>query len=743
MGIFCKRPLCLFCFCFIAASLLATVLGIWLKLGTILLFALLTALLLILSRKIKKRKYGLIEAAICTFFVLLAVTSSLLAVDLPIKRLEGYVSEGTPVAFVVSNKEYSSKYSTKYEGILLYTDKGAPKAKAYLTLDHEADYKAGDKLLLVGDISLCEYEESTLSLPRDVNLEITSTLDKDLIVDSRYEGFSLSITAARIREHIRDVFFGRLNAQSAALSIGVLTSDTSALSGEVIRDFRRSGVSHLLAVSGLHLAVIIGACEFLLMKLRVSKMLRCIILTVLSFFVICLSGFSLSALRSVLMLLVTYLCYALSREPDTLTSLSVAGALILLVSPVSVGSISFWLSFLATLGIILYSELISSIHFRRRNRKSRLMQILASLSRKLVGALTVTLSANVFICILLWAFFKETSVISPISNLSITPLGEAYLVLTLLVLVFGKIPFVGAFLCKITEALASVMLALSSRLSSLDFSVVSLSYAFAGIIITASSIALLTLFIIKLRDKRILFAVPTVAVAIFCCCLLVHNSINSHVKLAYSGEAGHDSVVISDGRTLSIIDVSDGSYSPFYSSYAWAKKNAYVEVESVVLTHYHEKHISSLDKFFRSVIANKVYLPAPENEGELLICKDIVALAKENGVLAEIYEKENLIAINDTSFIYLLDQSNDENSSKTNIRFLAGTNEGLLCYLSSPLTPEDENSPASAILGSADALIIGTHSKKEAEETISPKDYSGKVIRSTEEEILVEFSFDK
>ena len=143
MGIFIKRPLCLFCFCFIGASLLACALS--------------------LPLKITKRKYGLIEAAIATIFMGVAIISSLLAIDLPLKRLERFAAESAPVEFVVCNKEYSSRYSTKYEGILLSTDKGKPNAKAYLVLDHEADFEAGDRLLLIGDIKVAEKENKIFS----------------------------------------------------------------------------------------------------------------------------------------------------------------------------------------------------------------------------------------------------------------------------------------------------------------------------------------------------------------------------------------------------------------------------------------------------------------------------------------------------------------------------------------------------------------------------------------------------
>ena len=201
MGIFIKRPLCLFCFCFIGASLLACALSIPLKITVFACLLLATALLFVLSSKITKRKYGLIEAAIATIFMGVAIISSLLAIDLPLKRLERFAAESAPVEFVVCNKEYSSRYSTKYEGVLLSTDKGKPNAKAYLVLDHEADFEAGDRLLLIGDIKVAEKEKENkiFSLPSDINVEITSTLDKDLIVKSNYDGKSPLVLAAKLR----------------------------------------------------------------------------------------------------------------------------------------------------------------------------------------------------------------------------------------------------------------------------------------------------------------------------------------------------------------------------------------------------------------------------------------------------------------------------------------------------------------------------------------------------------------
>lgn len=740
MGIFYKRPLCLFCFCFIGTSLVATALGTMDKLVLLCIGVVATAILFFLALKIRKRKYGLIEGAICTFFVAIALLLSLIAIDLPTKRLEEYTAKNAAIEYVVTEATYSSKYSTRYEGILLSTDKGKIGEKAYLEFSHEADYKAGDKLLLVGNISIYKDDTKYSFLPSEINLEISSTIDKDLVILKEFDGFSFSVTSAKLREYVRKIFCERLESDAAALSLGILTSNTSMISGEATRDFRRSGVSHLLAVSGLHLSLIVGVFNFLLMKLKLKKALRCIVTTVAALMLLTVASFSLSACRSVLMLLVAYLCYALSREPDTLTSLSVAGAVILFVSPVSVGSLSFWLSFLATLGIILYAELISTIRQRRYESKRTVINFILRIARNILSALTVTLSANVFICIIFWLFFGETSVISPIANLTVTVLGEVYLVLTILTLFFGNLYFLGDILCRLTSALASLMTSLAAYFSSLDFSVVSLRYAFAGIIIVTMTVILFILFTVKLKDKRWLFAPPTLALVSFCICILIYNAANTHVKAVYTSDSGRDSVAVADGDELLIIDVSDGSYSSLYNAYEWAKENAFAEVDTLLLTHYHAKHIPTLDKFFSRVIVNKVYIPEPKTSDEILILKDIARAAEEHGISLVVYEKQKLLEIDSYALFVPLEESVKDSSRKI-ISFALQTKEGLLYYRDSLGVLSDSLQPSEAFIKSADTLILGSHSPLSQEDGLNFTASSDKVIIADKEMYIRAFSF--
>jgi ComEC/Rec2-related protein len=127
----------------------------------------------------------------------------------------------------------------------------------------------------------------------------------------------------------------------------------------------------------------------------------------------------------------------------------VAGALILLISPVSVSSVGFWLSFLATFGLVTYLRVFNLRYERlisRGSERNAFVKCIVSFGVKIAGVISVSLCANVFICVVFWIIFGEMSVIFPVANLFIAPLAQAYLLLSLAVFAFGWIPYFGTFL---------------------------------------------------------------------------------------------------------------------------------------------------------------------------------------------------------------------------------------------------------------------------------------------------------
>ncbi len=715
MGIFIKRPLCLFCFCFIFASLLAcsfsgryALVGFFFCLGaSVLLFA--------FSFIFKNRKYGLIEAFIALLFAAVAFLVFHLSINMPILAAENYCGEDKTVHFLVLDEDYSSRYSSRYTGKIIMVNGEETNITASFICEYEGDYTAGDYVLGFGKIIQPQREEGFVSLPEEILLNFQPTVENEQMPVYKYDGFRLDILCARMRNYISGIFFKRLDFESASLSIGLLTGNKSFVATETVRDFRRAGLSHVLAVSGLHLSIIIGFADFALKKLRVNRSLRCILMTALSLILLALAGFSASACRSVLMLLCAYLCFMLSRDSDALTSLGIAGFVLLLLSPYSVGDIGFWLSFLATLGLVSWLSLLTDLIARLKSKKSLLSRLLLSAFGKLCVALSTTFCASATILFVSWLVFGEVSVIGLLSNIVVTPLCSLYLIVTLSVLALGAIPYLSLGLAALIKALCNIITELTSFFSSFSFAVVSLRYLFAGIIICVMTVMLAVLLVVKLKHKRIILAVPFGAIAAFCICLCVHNTVNTGYAGGYISASNRDSLVLTNGNSAVIVDASDGTYDPFYNARILAEASYATEIDAIVLTHYHARHISSLDRLCRQELVRTIYLPIPSTEDDMILASNIARSAKENGVSIITYQYGDSFEAGSLSF------SVDEPlkcpySTRKILFFSVKGDEETLVYADSSWEHTKECLKIASQIAQSDVTILGVHGPERAEE---------------------------
>lgn len=190
---------------------------------------------------------------------------------------------------------------------------------------------------------------------------------------------------------------------------------------ETREKFSAVGISHLLAVSGLHIGIISAVLIWLLRKLGLSSRWRfilvCCVLAFFSFMV----GLTPSVVRAVIMMGVVMLAAAVDRKPDMLTSLLVAAFLITVFKPYMIYSVSFQMSFMACLGIVLYYPVFE--------------RIFAFMGRYLSVAVSVTLSSQILILPLLIHYFGSFAPVSVIANILAVPLAGVVLWLTVAFLI--------------------------------------------------------------------------------------------------------------------------------------------------------------------------------------------------------------------------------------------------------------------------------------------------------------------
>ncbi len=147
-----------------------------------------------------------------------------------------------------------------------------------------------------------------------------------------------------------------LDTVSLSLARGILFGDRRAVDADLRDGMREAGMSHILAVSGLHVGILFGVILVLLMPLRWigKEWLRLLLSLVFLWAYIVLIGMPASACRAALMATVATLSWFNHSSPWGWHNLTVAAFLLLLWKPWWLWDLGFQLSFLATAGIMAF-----------------------------------------------------------------------------------------------------------------------------------------------------------------------------------------------------------------------------------------------------------------------------------------------------------------------------------------------------------------------------------------------------
>jgi competence protein ComEC len=244
-----------------------------------------------------------------------------------------------------------------------------------------------------------------------------------------------------VQRPVRDFFRERMDTGTFALFRALILGERQGISTELREPFNRTGLGHVLAVSGLHIGLV-AWISFLLFKGLLSLSYRIALRTdirklaalLTSIPVIgytCLAGFQVSSQRAMIMVLVFLWSLILGREKEVWSTLALAGLVILAIDPQAVFSISFQLSFIAVIGILwLTPAILNKIPFPVEKGRGK-MTILDRLLAYTVGLICVSLSAVVFLLPVTVYYFHRISLVSipanvtavPIMGLWIIPLG--------------------------------------------------------------------------------------------------------------------------------------------------------------------------------------------------------------------------------------------------------------------------------------------------------------------------------
>lgn len=155
-----------------------------------------------------------------------------------------------------------------------------------------------------------------------------------------------------------------LSPEAAGTLLALLCGDREGIPAQIRQQFRRSGLIHLLAVSGLHVGVVGGVVLFLCRRVRFGVRISAVC-TVLVFYVL-FTGSNPSTVRAALMLVLYLMLQRVRQSVLPLQVMAAAGCLMLLVEPDAVRQAGFQLSFAAVAGILVLSGRAAALPGLRR-----------------------------------------------------------------------------------------------------------------------------------------------------------------------------------------------------------------------------------------------------------------------------------------------------------------------------------------------------------------------------------------
>ena len=318
----------------------------------------------------------------------------------------------------------------------------------------------------------------------------------------------------RLKAAIRAAF----PSSTAPFVTALLTGDRSGQSYREGNEMSLIGIRHCIAVSGMHLAILIGA---VMLFFRPRRKLCALIGLPLCWFFALAVGMTPSVVRAAVMMSFLLLAPLLKRENDTPTSLLAALFLILLPNPRAIASASLQLSFLAVAGLLLFSGrvyrfLTGWTGRARRPELCRAEAVFRALTAPFAASLAVlplTLPLSAY-------YFGMVSVISPVSAALLMPAVTACFAAALAASLLATVSLsAGAVLAVPVSWLARLILGATSLLARVPFAAVYTSNGYM-VIFLLCAYAVVWLLILG-RGKRPAAAAICCLPAVFAVCLFL------------------------------------------------------------------------------------------------------------------------------------------------------------------------------------------------------------------------------
>ena len=400
-----------------------------------------------------------------------------------------------------------SIYHFKYEAIVLQVDTLKTKGKILLNISKDSILNP----LKVDELLYAKPAFVTINAPLnpyqfDYKFYLAKQgiyqqvfLEKEGFKSLGLDQFSLIGVAAKIRDKVQKAL-QKYNFKDDELAVlnALLLGQRQEISKDLIEDYSKAGAIHILAVSGLHVGIILLILSSLLKpleRLKNGRVLKTILIVLLLWMFAFVAGLSASVVRAVAMF--TFLAIGLSfkRKNVILFSLITSMFFLLLFKPMFLFDVGFQLSYLAVFGIVWIQPKLYKLYKARFKLDDKIWQLF-----------TVSVAAQLGVLPLSLYYFHQFPGLFLLSNLLIIPFLGAILIGGIIIIILALTDFLPQFLAEIYGYIISLMNNFVSWISKQEqFLFTNISLSFLMMFVSYLAIIIGVHFMIKKSAKKLIY----------------------------------------------------------------------------------------------------------------------------------------------------------------------------------------------------------------------------------------------
>ena len=598
------RKLMYFTIGFALASLAGSIIyGQWVLLAGAVMF-LLTGLLLIFRKIDIVKKLILVAFGIAVGFTWFFLYDTFFV-------LVPRVADGQTISVTIEASDYSYQTDTgsAVEGNVILNDKNY-RVKAYFHIDE--DVKPGDRLIGTFRLRLTAAggKENPTSHQSEGIFLLAYPIGKTILepcqeIPWRYYP---AVWRHQLLERIDTIFTGRVAAFASALVL----ADRSKITYEMNTAFKISGISHIVAVSGMHVSILFGLLYILMARRRFLSFL---VGVPALFLFAAIVGFTPSITRACIMQGLMLLAMVLDREYDPPTSLAFTALVMLVANPLTILSVSFQLSMGCMFGIFLFSEKIRLWIVSKMENKNKKSKFRSKLINGVAVSVSVSLSATIITTPLVAYHFGCVSLVSVLTNLLVMWVISFIFYGILLCLLFSLISIPLAVFVSLPVSVPIYFVLYTSKyIAKLPFAAVYTSSIYTVVWLLGAYI-LLAIFLFQRKKRPMLFAGCILFTLLLSQTLAWLEPLGDDFRVTMLDVGQGQCILLqSDGKTF-LVDCGgdDDEISADIAAEALLSQGI-SRLDGLIVTHPDRDHAGGVSYFLTRIQTDRLILPYVEDE---------------------------------------------------------------------------------------------------------------------------------